>query len=143
MPRGPLLNNLMAMPPSALSSCPALRKLAVVCMCRRARMKQATEISKSPQQHAADVLKYGARTPPRVAMPWRVAGQYLRLLKVLRPVLQQPRASRQLGSLQHPFLSAALVAQQQSAAVQRRNRGPGGGLAGDAAAVAQMQGLAL
>jgi hypothetical protein len=76
-------------------------------------------------------------------MPWRVAGQYLRLLKVLRPLLQQPCASRQLGSLQHPFLSAALIAQQQSAAVQRRNRGPAGGLAGDAAATAELQGLAL
>lgn len=80
---------------------------------------------------------------PRVAMPWRVAGQYLRLLKVLRPLLQQPRASRQLGSLQHPFLSAALIAQQQSAAMQRRQRGPAAGLAGDAAATAELQGLAL
>jgi hypothetical protein len=106
-------------------------------------MKQAAEISKSPQQRAADAQKYGTSSPPRVAMPWRVAGQYLRLLKVLRPLLQQPRASRQLGSLQHPFLSAALIAQQESAAMQRRNRGPGGGLAADAAAVAEMQGLAL
>lgn len=105
-------------------------------------MKQAAEISKSAQQRAADVQKFGPDRP-RVAMPWRVAGQYLRLLKVLRPLLQQPRASRQLGSLQHPFLSAALIAQQQSAAVQRRKRGPAGGLAGDAAAVAEMQGLAL
>lgn len=78
-----------------------------------------------------------------MAMPWRVAGQYLRLLKVLRPLLQQPRTSRQLGSLQHPLLSAALIAQQQSAAVQRRSRGPGAGLAGDTAELAGMQGLAL
>lgn len=116
---------------------------AAAVMCRHAREVQAKQNSKSVQQRASEAKKYGYEGMPRVAMPWRIAGQYLRLLKVLRPLLQQPKASRQLGSLQHPLLSAALIAQQQSAAMQRRNRGPGVGLAAVAAAVAEFQGLAL
>lgn len=110
------------------SFCSSLTRLVVVLLHRRAR----------------DLQRRGMQ--PRVAMPWRVAGQYLRLLKVLRPLLQAPHAARELGSLQHPFLSAAMMAQQQSAAVQRRARGAAGALqagTANAAAVHELQGLVL
>jgi hypothetical protein len=68
----------------------------------------------------------------------------LRLLKVLRPLLQQQHAMLQLGSLQHPLLAQAQMAQQSSASALRRNRAPGVPLYGaDGTPAAQLQGLAL
>lgn len=111
-------------------------------ICRRAREKQRRLADQTPEEREAKKRLYGYEQKPRCGMAWRIAGQYLRLLKVLRPQLQQQQPSRQLGSIQHPLLAQAHMAQQLSAAALRRNRGPAAPRAADDAR-AELQGLAL
>jgi hypothetical protein len=88
-------------------------------------------------------------------MAWRIAGQHLRMLKVVRPLLQQQALMRQqlqqgrrlqLGSMQHPFLASyAAAAGKQQQQQQGGRRGQAGAGVGDGgvAAAGQLQGLTL
>lgn len=122
---------------------------------RHAREQQARQRALLPDP-AKD--RYGTKGPS-VAMAWRVGGQYLRLLKVVRPILVQQALQLQrvrqlqqqvangpgcyagllgrrleLGSMQHPFHAEYLAAAQQG---QRgsswQHRGSGAAVAGGVA----------
>lgn len=92
-------------------------------------------------------------------MAWRIAGQHLRMLKVVRPLLQQQALMRQnlqqgrrlqLGSMQHPYLAAYVAAAGKQQGGRRGGAGGGSG-AGEAedehqggwAAAGQLRGLNL
>jgi D-alanyl-D-alanine dipeptidase len=123
----------------------------VLYACRVAREKQQQLLAMTPEQRQATNKRYGYADVPRVAMVWRIAGQHLRTLKVLRPLLQQQAVMQQqlqqgrrlqIGSMQHPYLASYVAA----AGKQKGGRQRDGAAAeeGDGAAAAgQMQGLHL
>lgn len=129
--------------------------LVALACCRRAREKQARlrrDLAHLPaDQREQLIAARGYKDMPRVAMAWRIAGQFLRLLKVTRAVTrdqavqhglggQRQRGSTlQFGSLQHPLMAELQAARQPPGGGYSRLRWAGGGELADA----QLQRLAL
>jgi hypothetical protein len=106
----------------------------------------------TPEQRQATNKQYGFDDVPRVAMVWRIAGQHLRTLKVLRPLLQQQAVMRQqlqlgrrlqIGSMQHPYLASYVAAARKQKGGRQRDGAAAEEREDGAAAAGHMQGLHL